>query len=474
MESVRLEQAARGIGESLREAAAKSLTVEHLAAEAERLRRVVAISQPTPRQRLPLKALLAAACACAFVLVGTFMYVSRSSSQRPLTVELQSVEPLSGKGRTDATAGARSVRLSEHAVITSDSGNSRLLFSDGSRVTVASGTRLRLAALMNQGATLLLEKGQADVAVVHRNASTSWSVAAGPFTIAVTGTRFGVAWDPARERLVVELREGSVEVSSPRFASPAALKAGERLEAFSGDRHWRIVPLGSTEIAGEPPAAPPVAAASADPTGDERLGAPEASSHGLSATSAAGAVRSSSETVRQAIVAKDGATPFLPSVSSGARPTEARQWAKLVASGEFRQVTREADAMGLMVCLAQCSASDLRALADASRYTGRLDTAEAALRELYTRFPGQASTATYLLGAVDEARGRSESALRWYTEYLARVSSGGVVAEAKAARMRMLVATGGKAAAERAAREYLDSYPKGPAAGLARKVLEGR
>jgi tetratricopeptide (TPR) repeat protein len=137
-------------------------------------------------------------------------------------------------------------------------------------------------------------------------------------------------------------------------------------------------------------------------------------------------------------------------------------------------VTREADTMGLMICLSQCSPSDLRALADASRYTGRLDTAEAALRVLHDRFPSQANAAAYLLGVVDEARGRNTSALRWYEEYLSRASTGSFVGEARAARLRMLVATGGSVAARDAARLYLEQYPQGSAARLATKVLEGR
>jgi tetratricopeptide (TPR) repeat protein len=157
-----------------------------------------------------------------------------------------------------------------------------------------------------------------------------------------------------------------------------------------------------------------------------------------------------------------------------ARPVTGRQWAKLVASGEFRQVTREADSMGLMVCLAKCSATDLRALADASRYIGRLDTAEAALRALHDNHPAQSTTAAYLLGVVDESRGRNASALRWYNEYLSGASGGSFSSEAKAARLRMLVATGDKVAARRAATEYLERYPSGSAAGLSRRVLEGR
>jgi TolA-binding protein len=96
------------------------------------------------------------------------------------------------------------------------------------------------------------------------------------------------------------------------------------------------------------------------------------------------------------------------------------------------------------------------------------------LRVLYDKHPAHASTAAYLLGVVDESRGRNSSALRWYEDYLSRSSTGAFVPEARASRLRMLVATGGNAAARQAAREYLDKYPSGSGASLAVKVLEGR
>jgi hypothetical protein len=315
----------------------------------------------------------------------------------------------------------------------------------------------------------LLEKGCAKVRVVHRRKDTRWTVAVGPFSVAVVGTRFDVFWDPVTEKIRVELFDGRVEIAGPKYASPATLLSGQRFEASADASGWSVTPLGI--------------AATASLEDAKTQGVTTAPKSEIATSSAvpvqAVSVTRSSETRSSRAVAssheRDGHfRPLAEASRDSTSAVEGRQWSKLVASGEFKQVTREADAMGLMACLSNCSASDLRALADASRYTGRLDTAEAALRALYDKYPAQATSAIYLLGSVDEARGRNVSALRWYEAYLAKVSSGGFVGEARAARLRMLVATEGNAAARQAAREYLESYPRGAAAGLATKILEGR
>jgi TolA-binding protein len=154
--------------------------------------------------------------------------------------------------------------------------------------------------------------------------------------------------------------------------------------------------------------------------------------------------------------------------------TELRSWSKMVAQGESQKVMAEAEAMGFRSCFGQCSGADLRALADAARYSGRLDVGEAALRALRDRFPSQSAVAEYLLGTVDEARGRNASALRWYEEYVAAAPRGAFASEALAGRLRMMVATNGYSSARKAAEEYLAQYPNGVGARTAKQVLQGR
>ena len=61
---------------------------------------------------------------------------------------------------------------------------------------------------------MVLEDGAISAAVVDRDAS-SWHVAAGPFTVLVTGTKFDVRWSPAEQALALDIHEGSVTVLGP-------------------------------------------------------------------------------------------------------------------------------------------------------------------------------------------------------------------------------------------------------------------
>src|SRR5947209_7052318 len=58
-----------------------------------------------------------------------------------------------------------------------------------------------------------------------------WSLGAGPFAIAVTGTAFDVGWSGADQVFEVTLRSGSITVKGPMAASGIQLAAGERLVA---------------------------------------------------------------------------------------------------------------------------------------------------------------------------------------------------------------------------------------------------
>lgn len=459
MDSASVEIAACSLGTKMREAARAAGNAELLAREAERLRRTMAQTRPLAKSPSNLRRLLAAAVVFGTIALGGFAALEQEST--PIAVE----------ARTSARLGGTIepfVRVGEHHLAAPLERPIELRFSDGSEVVVVPFARLRVQALHSNGASLLLEKGSAKVRVLHHHDDTRWTVAVGPFSVAVVGTRFDVSWDPATEKIRVELFEGRVEIAGPKYASPATLLSGQRFEASADASGWSVTPLGTiAEASRERVKAPisnvePSRDVSQSPIAQER----DSNSNVLSGPRS---LRRSAVNERER-----QPRPLLAPSKDSTTLVEGRQWSKLVASGEFKQVTREADTMGLMACLSNCSAADLRALADASRYTGRLDTAEAALRALHEKYPAQATSAVYLLGSVDEARGRNVSALRWYEAYLEKISSGGFVAEARAARLRMLVATGGNVAARQAARDYLESYPRGAAAGLATKILEGR
>lgn len=137
----------------------------------------------------------------------------------------------------------------------------RLRFSEGTQVTLTSGSRLTVAQRTRHGALLELEHGQAHLRVVHRRGAR-WSVVAGPFVVEVTGTEFTVDWSPRAGRMVVELAVGAVRVKGPSVGGAVELHAGERLVASASDGRLTLGPSGGPGAADDS-----VAAARADGPG---------------------------------------------------------------------------------------------------------------------------------------------------------------------------------------------------------------
>jgi FecR protein len=120
-------------------------------------------------------------------------------------------------------------------------------FSEGSEVGLAPGARLRIVARNAHGASLALDRGSARFAVSHLSGA-HWSVATGPFTVEVIGTRFSLDWSPRDERLVVDLTSGSVQVRGASVGGPVAMHAGERLIATASDRRVTLLPLAEVQV----------------------------------------------------------------------------------------------------------------------------------------------------------------------------------------------------------------------------------
>ena len=115
-------------------------------------------------------------------------------------------------------------------LVASEAAPLSLRFSDGSQVTLPPRAQAHVDALDAHGATVALEEGTVDVAVVHRS-HTRWSIRAGRYEIRVTGTKFSAGWDRRTDALTVTMREGSVEVIGPGMKAPARVVGGQRLRA---------------------------------------------------------------------------------------------------------------------------------------------------------------------------------------------------------------------------------------------------
>jgi hypothetical protein len=312
-------------------------------------------------------------------------------------------------------------------------------FSDGTEVTAAPGARLRIEETKRTGARVLIERGATMAQVRHRSDS-SWFFVAGPFEVHVTGTRLGIVWDPEHEHIDVTLYEGSVEIETPIGPSRYAVTAGHRFQASVRDGTVKL------DDATREPAEPAVVA---QPAAAPALPAPEEHSP-------------SSATSTKRAQAKDP-VPAAPPAES---------WSQLVRKGAFQDVVTLAEARGVSSCLATCSPADLRALADAARYSGSPAVARDALLALRSRLPGKPDgvAAAFLLGRVAEAGGDLGAAERWYSTYRTEAPAGEFSSDALAGGMRVAARRGNGAGARTLAAEYLSRYPAGAAAAAARKL----
>jgi ferric-dicitrate binding protein FerR (iron transport regulator) len=319
----------------------------------------------------------------------------------------------------------------------------RLVFDDGSHVSLSPGSRSRVAATTPVGAEVVLEQGRARVHVAHHE-RTSWLVDAGPFAVRVTGTEFLVAWAAESEMLDVWMTSGRVVVKGPVLGDAQPLSAGQHLRARLRDGAVQI------DSAPEPPDA------SAVPVGG---GAPApASSEGALAPSAVEA----------------GSTNSAPAPGPfGVASTPAPTWSRLVAAGDFARILREAEAEGIAHAVAARPLADLRALGDAARYLGNGAVARRAFLGVRARYASspEARTAAFLLGRLAEEQDLApEQAGRWYDTYLAEAPGGELAGNALGRKMLIVAKLHGRDAARSLADRYLQRFPSGPYAAAARDL----
>lgn len=318
-----------------------------------------------------------------------------------------------------------------------------VLFSDHTKVTAAPGASVRVVETTAQGSRLSLERGKLTAHVKHAENSV-WKFVAGPFEVRVTGTRFDLVWDPTTEQLHVELYEGSVEVQGYHDSGPVAVRAGQR---FFGDARARTMLVGD----------------STSPHRDRSVdSSPDAEAESANEKTTASVEDPKSKTLAQAVKGE-----------SKSVAADAVTWSALVSQGKFGEVVEMAQQRGIEGCLSSCSSSDLGALADAARYTGRSEIAAKSLLSLRKRFAGAASArATFLLGRLYEGTGQSEQARTWYDTSLRESPSGSFASESLAGKMRATLTLQGKTAATPIAREYLRRYPEGAHAPAAQKIVQ--
>jgi hypothetical protein len=313
-------------------------------------------------------------------------------------------------------------------------------FSDGTEVRVDQDTEARIRLVTTHGAALAMTHGALHASVIH-SATSEWRFDAGPFVVQVTGTAFGLSWDPARDRFDLRLEHGSVTVTGPVANEPIPVRAGQWLTIRPRSNEVFIRDLtAAAELSLEPRA--PLATPDVGDAGRE-----------LPQDSASSATDSTE-----------------PSVEPKAFPSHT--WAQDLAHGHADQVVNDALARGLDESLAHASPGELSALADAARYTRRDAVARRALLAERHRFAGSrmAIDAGLLLGRLAESEHSDGEALRWFDTYLAEAPAGPHASEALGRKLAVVRHSGNTAAARAVAEEYLARYPNGTYSSAARAI----
>jgi transmembrane sensor len=343
-----------------------------------------------------------------------------------------------------------------------------LRFSEGSVMDLQPLARARVLSAAADGARVLLERGAAEVSVVHQAGQpTHWAFEAGPFVVAVTGTRFHLAWQPDTQRMALTMTEGAVLVTAPCLAGPREVVKGERLELTCGTTDRAGAFVVSTESTLSPghgaEGATPVVPAPEQAAGERIALAPESWVPGGS-----GVPGSSGAPGGASAPSGEGAEGRAQS----AAPPES--WKQLLDARDWAGAVRGAERQDFATVCRAASLGELQRLANAARLSGNTGRATEALTILRQRFAGsdEAATAAFTLGRMAfDQRHDYKAATQWFGSYLRERPSGPLMGDAIGRLMEARQRGGDRAGARADAKRYLERFPNGPYAPAAAAIL---
>jgi TolA-binding protein len=317
-------------------------------------------------------------------------------------------------------------------------------------VALDRGARVQVMSLANNGATVQIEKGRAEVNVRHRQ-HTRWQLRAGSFEVAVTGTRFSIDWDDQSEALTVVMAEGTVEVSGRNLGggSPIIVTAGQRFQATAREPRWTLAAASQEPVLAARATGPVVTPIDTTP------GSPASASAPPSLAPSAPA-----------------AVTLPPPARAGSTVSTAmpRSWQAMARSGRYREALSYVERSGFDKACRRLGAEDLVQLGDAARLARSPARAEEAYRVARRRFPAIDRPA-FALGLVAfEQRRDFRTAAKWFDTYVREYPNGALAREAVGREMESWHRAGDAGRARRAARDYLSLAPTGPYAPLARQI----
>jgi transmembrane sensor len=329
-----------------------------------------------------------------------------------------------------------------------------LRFSDGSEIELSadphSAATMRVVELRPDRARVTLESGRATVHVVHRP-NTRWVFSAGPYDVVVIGTRFVLAWNPQAQSFDLTLTEGRVEVSGGSFPLPIAVLEGQALQIDPGTGSLRL------------------ADARVRPTADETQRPPDTTGPAPSTDEP-----SSDAFVRERIGGEPIAAPDSRRSDRRRAPKEERSnWLELATAGRYGEALAAAESEGFGKICDRAALSELVALAQAARFAKNRARAQQALQAARTRFAAdpEAEVATFLLGRLALEGHDYAAAQRHFRDYLARNPRGSLAAEVHGRLLETLEDGGHHDSARSEATRYLEQFPDGSYATMAKKIL---
>ncbi len=248
-------------------------------------------------------------------------------------------------------------------------------FSDGATLLVRAGSRFQVEKLHEHGAEVRLERGAVSVSIPHRD-DTRWTLAIGPYTVKVVGTRFDTGWEPSSQTFSLVMHDGAVRVVSPD---------GTTTQYVAGQ---------TVTVSLSPPVAPDEVDALAEPPPTRAPGPPRAAP---------------------------------------------ASWKSLAQRGQYGDALAAARRAGWAKLGATLPADDLALLGDVGRLGGDVKAARDAYGRTRARFPRSAAadTATFFLGRLAFDERDAAGATKWFERYEAEFPNGPFGAEALGRRVEL-------------------------------------
>lgn len=163
--------------------------------------------------------------------------------------------------------------------------------------------------------------------------------------------------------------------------------------------------------------------------------------------------------------------PPRTSATASATPESVSEWRSLLRRGRYDEALAAAEAEGIAT-LRQQASGELLALAEAARRARRHDLARSLLLAVRERGGVERQAATFALGqqAFDDVHDPL-TATHWFGLVLQENPGGPLSREASGRLLESLERAGDHTGARGQAQRYLEAYPDGPHASMARGIL---